>query len=263
MNVGPLFYNNLRMGTFPDDQGACCELLGSQRRILELFTVLPETCVCVKDRQGRFLWANQAESTFHGFRRPVQLLGKTDLDLYEKRLAEQYFADDQRLMARQIAAWNQVWLLSDHFRRLHWFVCSKVPLYEDGQESRGIVIAMRQLAQTRPILPAYDGMEEVLSAVVNRHSEPIKVQELADLVHLSHSQFDRRFKEIFQQTPQQYILQVRLNAASHALCHTEDSIAEIAVRTGFSDQSHFTRQFRKEMKMTPLTYRRKYREAKP
>lgn len=231
------------------------------RRVLELFTFLPDACVCVKDRRGRFEWANLAEVAFHGFQQNDQLIGKTDFDLYEQRIAEQYAADDQRVMITGESSWNQVWLLSDHFHRLHWFVCSKVPLVLDDGEVAGIAIVMRKLAQTRSLIPAYHGMEEVLSAVVNRHAEPIRVQELADLVHLSHSQFDRRFKQIFQQTPQQYILRVRLNAACHALTHTEDSIAEIAAQTGFADQSHFTRQFRRELNMTPLAYRRRYRDS--
>jgi len=230
------------------------------RRLLDLLMLLPDACVCVKDRLGTIVWANQAEAALHGFRQERQLIGKTDFDLYEKHLAVQYAADDQRLMISKTPAYNRIWLLSDHFRRLQWFVCSKVPLYEEGQEATGIAIMMRQLAQTQPMVAAYYGMEVVLSTIVNHHAEPIRVQDLANLVFLSHSQFDRRFKEIFQQTPQQYILQVRLRAVCHALCHTQDSIAEIAARTGFSDQAHLTRQFHKEMKMTPLTYRRQYHE---
>ncbi|WP_437222009.1 helix-turn-helix domain-containing protein [Planctomicrobium sp. SH661] len=231
----------------------------SQLQLLELFAHLPDACVCVKNRQGRFVWANQAEIALHGMSQIGQLTGKTDFDIYENRLAEQYSGDDHRVMTTKSPSWNQVWLLSDHFSRLQWFVCSKVPLYAEGKEAHGIAIVMRQLAQARPMVAAYHGMESVLSEVVNRHAEPIRIQELADMVHLSHSQFDRRFKEVFRQTPQQYILQVRLNAACHALCHTDDSMAEIAVRTGFSDQSHFTRQFRSAMNLTPLAYRKKYR----
>jgi len=252
-------YHNLRMGKNRSFSGQAGFGTQSMPRVLELFTYLPDACVCVKDPQGIFRWANFAEAAFHGFERMEQLLGKSDFDLYEQRIAEQYAADDRRIMLAQAPSWNQVWLLSDHFQRLHWFVCSKVPLFEAGQASTGIAIVMRQLAQTRPIIPAYQGMEAVLSAVVNHHAEPVRMQALADLVHLSHSQFDRRFKQIFQQTPQQYVLRVRLNAACHALIHTEDSIAEIANRTGFSDQSHLTRQFRKEIQMTPLAYRRHYR----
>jgi len=249
------------MSSAETDSATFWDQLGPHRRMLELFSHLPDTCVSVKDRQGRIVWANDSEAAFHGIRQTERLVGMTDFDLYEQRLAEQYAADDQRIMQTKAASWNQVWLLSDHFQRLHWFVCSKVPIYDDASDASGIAIVMRQLAQAKPLISAYQGMEVVLSAVVNRHPEPIRIHELADLVHLSHSQFDRRFKELFHQTPQQYILQVRLNAACHALCHTDDSIAEISVRTGFADQSHFTRQFRKALKMTPLEYRRRYRPS--
>lgn len=230
----------------------------ANRRLLELFTFLPETCVCVKDRAGRFVWANQAEVALHGFRQEKQLLGKTDFDVYEQHIAEQFAADDKQLMAAKSSAWNRTWLLSDQFRRLRWFVCSKVPLFEEGEEATGIAIVMRQLAQSQPLVAAYEGMEIVLSTIVNHHAEPLRIQDLANLVFLSHSQFDRRFKEIFQVTPQQYILQVRLRAVCHALCHTEDSIVEIAAKTGFADQAHLSRLFRKEIKLTPAAFRKQY-----
>ncbi len=230
----------------------------TSRRILELFTFLPDACVCVKDRSGQYVWANQAQASLHGYHHQRLLLGKNDFDVYERHIAEQFAADDQQLMATKTSAWNQTWLLSDHFRRLRWFVCSKVPLFEEGKDATGIAIVMRQLAQTQPMVAAYEGMEVVLSAIVNHHAEPLRIQDLANLVYLSHSQFDRRFKEIFHVTPQQYILQVRLRAVCHALCHTDDSIAEIALKTGFADQAHLSRLFRKEMKMTPLAFRKQY-----
>jgi AraC-like DNA-binding protein len=81
------------------------------------------------------------------------------------------------------------------------------------------------------------------------------------MVHLSVSQFDRKFKRLFQMTPQQYILRVRINAAAQTLATEAISVAEIAQQAGFYDQSYFTKQFRKQMGLTPSAYRRQYRET--
>jgi phosphoserine phosphatase RsbU/P len=65
-----------------------------------LYHSLVETlpvCLFRKDRDGRFVFVNQA---FHEeLRRPLAgILGKTDLDLYPAELAQKYRRDDQRVM---------------------------------------------------------------------------------------------------------------------------------------------------------------------
>lgn len=82
--------------------------------------------------------------------------------------------------------------------------------------------------------------------------------QLARLAGLSVSQLDRRFKRLFQMTPREFVLRVRLNAACRMLASTEDSITDIALRTGFYDQSHFTKHFRRQIGVTPRSYRGKY-----
>ena len=59
-------------------------------------------------------------------------------------------------------------------------------------------------------------------------------------------------------TPMQYVLRVRINAASEALTTSDRTIAEIAVACGFYDQSYFTKQFRRQFGHTPTAYRERY-----
>jgi len=101
-------------------------------------------------------------------------------------------------------------------------------------------------------------MERVLSYVVEHYAERIRVEDLARFVHLSVSQFDRKFKHLFQMTPQQYILRVRINAASQTLLHSDRTIASISDETGFYDQSSFTKHFSRQTGLTPRAYRRCY-----
>ena len=81
--------------------------------------------------------------------------------------------------------------------------------------------------------------------------------------HFRALEFDRRFKRLYQMTPMQYVLRVRINAACQALTTSDRSIAEIAVACGFYDQSYFTKQFRKQFAQSPTGYRARYQATKP
>jgi AraC-like DNA-binding protein len=60
-------------------------------------------------------------------------------------------------------------------------------------------------------------------------------------------------------TPRRYITQVRINAACVLLSETDETIAEVASRTGFYDQSHFTHQFTRHKGTSPRQYRERFR----
>jgi AraC family transcriptional regulator len=53
-----------------------------------------------------------------------------------------------------------------------------------------------------------------------------------------------------------YMLQCRIELAMARLAASDDSISLIALETGFTDQPHFTRCFRREVRMTPARFRR-------
>jgi transcriptional regulator GlxA family with amidase domain len=77
-------------------------------------------------------------------------------------------------------------------------------------------------------------------------------------VALSVSQFNRQFKKKFHTTPRSYLTNVRMNAACHLLVSTDLPISEIALQTGFYDQSHLSNQFTRHRGMSPSHYRSKY-----
>lgn len=79
----------------------------------------------------------------------------------------------------------------------------------------------------------------------------LKLIELSTIAQLSQYHFLRLFKQQMGITPHQYILQRRIEKAKHLLKHSELSIADIAVRTGFCDQSHLTRCFKRIVGVTP------------
>jgi AraC family transcriptional regulator len=87
-------------------------------------------------------------------------------------------------------------------------------------------------------------------------ARPIRLSELADLADLSPSQFGRAFKTSTGTTPHLWHLDVRIETAKRLLVDRRHSLAEVALDTGFSEQSHFTRAFRAATGVSPGAWRR-------
>ncbi|EIM73575.1 putative transcriptional regulator [Nitratireductor aquibiodomus RA22] len=84
----------------------------------------------------------------------------------------------------------------------------------------------------------------------------ISLSELASLVGLSVFHFSRRFHREFGRPPYAYVLQRRLDHAKEQLSRKDLPLKVIAAASGFSDQSHMTRLFRRTLNITPGEYRR-------
>jgi AraC family transcriptional regulator len=82
----------------------------------------------------------------------------------------------------------------------------------------------------------------------------ISLMELARLVHLSPHYFSTLFKHALGVPPHQYVLQQRIHEAQRQLALGRMPISDVALKVGFSDQSHFSRAFRKATGTTPKRY---------
>jgi AraC family transcriptional regulator len=83
----------------------------------------------------------------------------------------------------------------------------------------------------------------------------LSLEELAQIAHVSASHFLRQFKRRFGCAPHCYVIQRRLACAQRLLSKTRLPIKEIALKCGFSDQSHMTRMFQRYLNATPQGYR--------
>jgi transcriptional regulator of acetoin/glycerol metabolism len=86
-------------------------------------------------------------------------------------------------------------------------------------------------------------------------SEQMELPVLAGVAGLSVFHFAREFKRTAGITPHQYILRKRVERAETLLGGTDLSLSEIAIASGFSDQSHLTRRFRQILGATPKEVR--------
>jgi AraC family transcriptional regulator len=83
----------------------------------------------------------------------------------------------------------------------------------------------------------------------------IALRIVARDVGMSYFHFSRAFKQSMGMTPTNYISERRIEFAKELIKETNLPISEIALRSGFSSQSHFTTSFRKMAGITPRAFR--------
>ncbi|SFK20362.1 AraC family transcriptional regulator [Caulobacter sp. UNC279MFTsu5.1] len=84
----------------------------------------------------------------------------------------------------------------------------------------------------------------------------LQVRDVAAAVRLSPSYFSHAFKETFGQSAKSYIIERRVARAKQLMLSTRDTLAQIALACGFSDQAHFCRTFGGLVGQTPSRWRR-------
>ncbi|WP_101698385.1 AraC family transcriptional regulator [Clostridium minihomine] len=89
------------------------------------------------------------------------------------------------------------------------------------------------------------------------YAQNISIQEVANVFSVSYSHLHRIFSRKVGKSPQEYLMETRLNACKSHLAKGKLSMREIAKGTGFSDEYHFNRMFVRHVGITPGEYRKK------
>jgi len=91
--------------------------------------------------------------------------------------------------------------------------------------------------------------------ILDQLTENITLTSIAQVSGLSPYHLIRLFKQVYGQTPHAFQLDQRINRAKQLL-KSGHSIAQVAQQLGFSDQSHFQRNFKKRHAVIPSIYQR-------
>ena len=86
-------------------------------------------------------------------------------------------------------------------------------------------------------------------------AEPPGLNELAAAVGVHPTHLARVFRRFENCTAGDYIRRIRIEKAQHRMISTDLPLVEIALETGFADQTHFTRTFKRVAGMTPSEFR--------
>ncbi|MFT3850186.1 MAG: AraC family transcriptional regulator [Propionivibrio sp.] len=98
-------------------------------------------------------------------------------------------------------------------------------------------------------------IDRVIDWIHDRFAEELRIGDAARLVNISQSAFSRFFCNEVGKPFTQYINDVRCSAACVMLRQSGKAISIIAEECGFPTMSHFNRQFRLRMGLTPRAFR--------
>lgn len=248
----------MRKSKTPALAGDFFKLVAEPVVFAELFDVLPEVYLFIKDRRHRYVKVNRSELALHGCETEGEMVGRTDFDFHPPALAAQYVEEDRRVMETGRAMKNQVWLVQSADGTPRWYISSKFPVKGKGGEVIGLAGVMRPYDHAGNAPGDYQRLTRACEYVLAHYGETIAVEDVAARAHLSASQLQREFRRLFGMSLGEYLLRVRLIMARRRLETTSAAVGQIALDCGFYDQSHFTKAFRTATGLSPLAYRRRF-----
>ncbi len=98
-------------------------------------------------------------------------------------------------------------------------------------------------------------VDHTLEYIEHNYSKNIKVQGIADYIGIDRSYLSQCFRSVLNMSPQEYILNYRMNQAGLLLRNTSLPVSEIASRVGYDDALNFSKAFKKIYSINPTSYR--------
>ena len=222
-----------------------------------LFNHIPGISFFAKNSRLELIAANKRFWERLGVESEADLIGKNDFELFPQRLAENFRKDDLEILKTGKPKLDILELFFDSQGLPDWFLTNKFPVFDHKGDIIGVMGTVKSLVRGENTLYPNLQFHKAVEYLRSHFTEQILFSDLAKMVGMSVRQFNRRFKEAFNTTPQSFMIKTRIQAACEELRNTERTISELAQSLGFYDQSSFTQHFRKHIGVTPLAYRKK------
>lgn len=183
---------------------------------------------------------------------------------------KQYFEEQFKMYINQVPDFNekQFNLCNDILKTLNTFAFE----YNKNMPNSNITLTAQSTIITHWIIRSILGenldMRSISSAFsvaraqhyIEQHfNEEVTVERLAELAHISPSNFNKVFKKEVGLTPIEYLIEVRIEKSKTLLRRKDVPITEIAARCGFGSSAHFATSFKRLTKITPTKYRNSYK----
>lgn len=97
---------------------------------------------------------------------------------------------------------------------------------------------------------------KAIGYIESKSTEKLSLDLISEYVGMSSSHFQKIFKETMNISPNDYLINHRLTKAKELLLITDDSMTDIAYRTGFESNAYFSYVFKQKMKVSPSIYRK-------
>ncbi len=214
---------------------------------------------------GRFCLMPQNSESCWQLGAPQQFIHLYFDDNHLKQLALKVFDVDPRLIELPQLTFIENQALEAMFRHhiavSDWSASDGQLMLEQVTDT--ILVSMLQsLKLTKPLRVIKGGLapnvvREVCDFMQTNFQRQIYLHELARIAQLSEYHFCRMFKENLAQTPQQYLMSVRIERVKQLVTNSELTLVDIALQCGFSNQSHMGRYFKKLVGCSPRDFRRR------
>lgn len=226
------------------------------REMRDLFDRLPDTYFFIKNHRSEFVHVNRPLLLRLGLTSLSQIVGTTDHDRYPKQIADSLVEGDRHLMKSGQGLIDHAEVLFDEAGRLEWYSTTKFPVLSANGDPLGVVGITRSFAGGHRSPTACSAAEKAVGIISETPAANHRVSGLAREVGISERQLHRQFLQLVKMSPREFILRSRIHAAAADLRNSGESLASLADKYGFCDQSAFTRQFRSILGLTPGQYRR-------
>jgi PAS domain S-box-containing protein len=219
-----------------------------------LFDGLPDVLFYVKDREGRYLWANKTLIERAGLSGLLDVVGKTADQLFPVA-GSSTVAQDVEVISSGRPIREVLRLYRTYRGDRFWCLSSKFPLLDSAERIVGLAGLSRDLPRPNERHRSYHRLAKFLSYIEGGLDQPIRISDAADHASVSMDTLGRLVFEVFQVTPKQFLMKRRIDKACQLLEQTSMSITEVCVTCGYADHSAFSRQFRAATHMSPVQYR--------
>ena len=147
--------------------------LAEQHRLLRtLIDAMPDR-IYVKDTDSRFLLANNMVAWIMGTT-PEEAIGKRDFDFYAQELAEQFYADEQALLASGQPLIDREEPGVDLAGNVHWVSTTKVPFRDEQGQVKGFVGIGRDITVRKEMESVLRQARDELEARVEERTRELK-----------------------------------------------------------------------------------------
>lgn len=137
-----------------------------------------------------------------------------------------------------------------------------VMMLHELAESKDYRVLSSSASTVAPVSVDSQRVHKVQQYIGEHFRQEIRLQELAELAGMSPTAFSRFFKMRTGHSISDYIIDVRLGAATRLLVESTKSVSEICYDCGFNNVSHFNRIFRKKKNCSPREFRETYKRRK-
>ena len=218
-----------------------------------MMDALPDVGFYFKDVEGRIMALNKRNCDYCNIRDEFDAIGSRSDGLFPNAIAKSFMDADDVVRATGKPVIGQVHRHpADRSMDVH--VKSVFPV----SDRAGKLVGTAGIYYKRPGdgAPDWHGRMKAVTEWVSRHyAESISMSQLAEIAGTSEPNFRRQFARVFGVSAGRYVTTIRLNAARKLLETSDRLVSDIAIATGFFDQSHFSKAFKRERGITPGEYR--------